>query len=56
MITAKPARQGFSFRAEVSYLLVGGLGGLGRSIAMWMVENWAKHLIFLSRGGGKKQK
>lgn len=21
---------------------------------MWMVENGAKHLIFLSRGGGKK--
>lgn len=56
MIIAKPAQQGFSFRAEISYLLVDGLGGLGRSIAMWMVENWVKHLIFLSRSGGKKQK
>ncbi|KAH8166023.1 hypothetical protein CIB48_g2204 [Xylaria polymorpha] len=53
-IAASPARQGFSLRADASYLLVGGLGGLGRSIAMWMVENGAKYFIFLSRSGGKK--
>jgi len=53
-IKAKPVRQGVSLRGNAAYLLVGGLGGLGRSIAMWMVENGAKHLIFLSRSGGKK--
>ncbi|KAJ8123759.1 hypothetical protein ONZ43_g364 [Nemania bipapillata] len=53
-IAAIPARQGFSLRSDASYLLVGGLGGLGRSVAMWMVENGAKHFIFLSRSGGKK--
>lgn len=53
-IAASPARQGFSLRADASYLLVGGLGGLGRSIAMWMVENGARNFIFLSRSGGKK--
>ncbi|KAI1211603.1 uncharacterized protein F4807DRAFT_473071 [Annulohypoxylon truncatum] len=53
-IAANPARTYFSFRADVSYLLVGGFGGLGRSIAMWMVEHGAKHLTFLSRGAGKK--
>lgn len=31
------------------YLLVGGLGGLGRIIAEWMVRKGAKHLAFLSR-------
>ncbi|UNI16448.1 Type I Iterative PKS [Purpureocillium takamizusanense] len=36
-------------RPDRSYLLVGGLGGLGRSIATWMVENGARHLVFLSR-------
>ena len=35
-----------------SYLLAGGLGGLGRSIATWMVENGARSLIFLSRSAG----
>ena len=38
-------------RAESSYLLVGGLGGLGRAIAMWMVNHGARNLIFASRSG-----
>lgn len=35
-----------------SYLLVGGLGGLGRSISICMVEHGARHLIYLSRSAG----
>ena len=34
--------------ASAAYLLVGGLGGLGRAISVWMVEHGARHLIFLS--------
>src|SRR5205814_1697930 len=41
------------FRGDRSYLLVGGMGGLGRSIAMWMATYGAKHIIFLSRSAGK---
>ncbi|PYI16550.1 KR-domain-containing protein [Aspergillus violaceofuscus CBS 115571] len=37
------------FQQERSYLLVGGLGGLGRAVASWMVEHGARNLIFLSR-------
>ncbi|KAL9132080.1 MAG: hypothetical protein Q9217_000116 [Psora testacea] len=37
---------------EASYLLVGGLGGLGRAISTWMVEHGARHLIYLSRNAG----
>ncbi|KAL2060534.1 hypothetical protein VTL71DRAFT_9175 [Oculimacula yallundae] len=37
------------FRSDTSYLLVGGLGGLGRAISTWMVENGARELIYLSR-------
>lgn len=36
-------------RSDRSYILVGGLGGLGRSLARWLVENGAGELIFLSR-------
>ena len=39
-------------RPDVSYLSIGGLGGLGRSIASWLVERGARHLIFLSRSAG----
>src|SRR5437588_463247 len=39
----------FSMRADASYLLIGGLGGLGRSVAVWMAENGATNILFLSR-------
>ena len=35
-----------------SYLLIGGLGGLGRAMSVWMVEHGAKNLTFLSRSAG----
>lgn len=35
-----------------AYLLVGGLGGLGRAISTWMVQHGARHLIYLSRTAG----
>ncbi|CAG8981026.1 hypothetical protein HYALB_00013285 [Hymenoscyphus albidus] len=34
---------------NASYVLVGGLGVLGRAIATWMVENGARNLIYISR-------
>lgn len=42
-----------ALRGDVSYLLVGGAGGLGKSIASWMVSYGARHLIFMSRSAGK---
>jgi acyl transferase domain-containing protein/NADPH:quinone reductase-like Zn-dependent oxidoreductase/NAD(P)-dependent dehydrogenase (short-subunit alcohol dehydrogenase family)/SAM-dependent methyltransferase len=41
-------------RPDASYLLVGGMGGLGRSIAHWMVDHGARNLILLSRSAGKQ--
>ncbi|KAI0429154.1 hypothetical protein F5Y09DRAFT_268995 [Xylaria sp. FL1042] len=35
-----------------SYLLVGGLGGLGRSMSIWMAERGARNFTFLSRSAG----
>lgn len=37
------------FHEDASYVLLGGTGGLGLSIANWMVEHGAKHLLLLSR-------
>ncbi|KAM3080176.1 hypothetical protein ACMFMF_003585 [Clarireedia jacksonii] len=39
------------FHPNASYLLVGCLGGLGRSFAKWMVAQGARSFIFLSRSG-----
>ena len=45
------SRPRLRFCPNASYLLVGCLGGLGRSLASWMIERGAKHLIFVSRSG-----
>ena len=52
VVPSAPRR--FHFDPQVSYVLVGGLGGLGRSIAQWMVDRGAKSIILLSRSGAQK--
>lgn len=42
--------------AEASYILGGGLGGIGSVIAERMVDQGARHLIFLSRSGARTAK
>lgn len=39
------------FQGTASYLLIGGLGGIGRAIALWMADHGAKHLILVNRSG-----
>lgn len=41
----------WSFDANASYIVAGGLGGLGRAIIKWMVGRGARHLILPSRSG-----
>ncbi|PHH89603.1 hypothetical protein CDD83_5668 [Cordyceps sp. RAO-2017] len=36
---------------DSSYLLVGGFGGIGRRLALWMQSRGAQNLIFISRSG-----
>ncbi|KAM3547014.1 hypothetical protein ARSEF1564_000055 [Beauveria bassiana] len=38
--------------SQGSYLLVGGFGGLGRQVAIWLAENGAGNIMFLSRSAG----
>ncbi|XXX76160.1 type I polyketide synthase [Sorangium sp. So ce134] len=41
----------FALRADASYLITGGLGGLGIALARWMVDNGARHLALVGRRG-----
>lgn len=41
----------YSFDANATYLIAGGLGGLGRCIARWMVRRGTSNLLLLSRSG-----
>ncbi|KAI2628557.1 hypothetical protein GGR54DRAFT_636275 [Hypoxylon sp. NC1633] len=44
----KPAT---NFDPNASYVIAGGLGGIGRSLAAWFGRRGAKYLILLSRSG-----
>ncbi len=44
-------RSKYSFRGDKTYLISGGLGGLGRLIARWLVQHKAENLLLLSRSG-----
>jgi len=46
-----PSRPSLKFRADATYLLVGCLGGLGRSLTSWMIKKGARRYAFLSRSG-----
>ncbi len=43
------------FQNEGSYLITGGLGGLGLTIAEWMSQNGAKNLVLMGRNGASKE-
>ncbi|CAJ2505535.1 Uu.00g129290.m01.CDS01 [Anthostomella pinea] len=50
-IQVLPARAPLRFSPDATYLLVGCLGGLGRSLTSWMMESGARRFTFLSRSG-----
>ena len=52
LLQSTESKPEITLRDDRSYLLVGGLGGLGRAVATWMVQHGARHLIFLSRSAG----
>lgn len=48
------AKDSLQLDPEATYLIVGGLGGLGRSLALEFVASGARHLAFISRSGANK--
>ncbi|KAL2833622.1 polyketide synthase [Aspergillus pseudoustus] len=49
-----PTAPAVKLSADASYLLVGGLGGIGRSIIRRLIKRGAKNLIVLSRSAANK--
>ncbi|KAJ5958028.1 polyketide synthase-nonribosomal peptide synthetase [Penicillium vulpinum] len=50
-VKIKPEAQRLTFSPDASYLLVGCLGGLGRSLTLFMMERGARNFAFISRSG-----
>jgi acyl transferase domain-containing protein/acyl carrier protein len=48
-VTIVPAGRAAGLRADATYLITGGLGGLGLAVAQWMVGEGARSLVLLGR-------
>ncbi|KAI5867520.1 polyketide synthase [Durotheca rogersii] len=53
-VPAAPAKYSTVFDPEKVYLLIGCLGGLGRSLSRWMMSRGARNFVFLGRTGSDK--
>jgi len=51
MVPVLPREELLRLDPDVTYLLSGGLGGIGRSLAMMMHSHGARNLAFISRSG-----
>ncbi len=47
----KPPASSIAIHADATYLITGGLAGLGLLTAQWLVERGARHLVLMSRRG-----
>ncbi|KAI0205864.1 hypothetical protein F4808DRAFT_447810 [Astrocystis sublimbata] len=53
-VKVKPLAWQTRLSPNAAYVLVGCLGGLGRSITTWMLERGCRNFVFLSRSGAAK--
>ena len=54
LLKVVPSKYETTFSPKKSYLMVGCLGGLGRSLSKWMMARGARSFIFLARSGVEK--
>ena len=55
-IQIRSATRKLSLRDDISYLIVGGLKGLCGSLAVYLAQHGAKHLVIMSRSGSDDEK
>jgi NADPH:quinone reductase-like Zn-dependent oxidoreductase len=49
LVPVMPRSPSAKLRPDSTYLIVGGLGGIGRSICLWMATHGARNILILSR-------
>ena len=56
LVPVMPRSYGFKalFDPKKTYLLVGGLGGIGRALSEWVIQRGARDLAFMSRSGASR--
>lgn len=53
-MASRPSIEPAILREDISYLITGGTGGIGRAISSWMAQHGARNIILASRSGQKK--
>ena len=43
------------FDSQKAYIMIGCLGGLGRSLSRWMADRGARKFVFIGRSGTDKE-
>ncbi|KAI0912850.1 hypothetical protein F4823DRAFT_632847 [Ustulina deusta] len=56
VITTRPRQKIIRLLSNASYLVVGGLGGIGQSVCQWLAEHGAKCVIIFSRSATTTEK
>jgi NAD(P)-dependent dehydrogenase (short-subunit alcohol dehydrogenase family)/acyl carrier protein len=51
VLLTEPAESTISIRPDGTYLITGGFGGLGLTVAKWLVDQGARHLVLMGRSG-----
>lgn len=52
IVLAAPSKKAKALlRPDATYILIGGTGGLGRSMCRWMVAKGARNVVLISRSG-----
>ena len=54
VLKVQPHKYNTDFNRDKTYVMIGCLGGLGRSISKWMMSRGARRFIFLGRSGKDK--
>ncbi|KAF3763946.1 hypothetical protein M406DRAFT_85351 [Cryphonectria parasitica EP155] len=55
-LKSRAPKRGLVLDPSASYVLAGGLGGLGQAVAVWMAESGATEIVFLSRSAGDQDR
>ena len=50
-VKAVPLKKRTILKVDATYVIIGGTGGLGRSMSSWMIEKGAKNILLVSRSG-----
>ncbi|KAF4462939.1 type I polyketide synthase [Fusarium albosuccineum] len=54
VVSVLPVKKAVKLQPDVSYLIAGGLGGIGRSLVRWFVTHGAKNILILSRSAASR--